>query len=151
MRWIPSRGGRLLLTLVVFGPPACLERECGSREHECESDGGCPEGSLCLELVDGCGDVGRRCVAATPCASDADCADGEPCVVRDGASARHPFERSVDERGVCGCDGDGACESFATAGGGGAPPSGDEGSGGVTGQGGAPSTAVDSDGAEGAS
>lgn len=101
----------ITLAVLVFVPMSCFG-DCSPEEHECLDDKGCPSASVCREDTDGCGDSARRCVSVTECTSDADCPGGEPCFRREAEPAEHPFERSIEEHGVCGCDEEENCEPF---------------------------------------
>ncbi len=156
----------ITLAVLVFVPVSCFEKDCGPNELECVDDKACPSGSVCREDTDGCGDSGRRCVSVTECTSNADCLTGQPCVRREAEPAEHPFERSIEEHGVCGCGEDESCEPFvgttaATGAGGDATGGGSpSGSGGfspatsvtvgpTTGSGGATSSSSSGDGGAG--
>jgi hypothetical protein len=143
----PKMGSQLsALAFAMFLVSACWGYD-GCDFDECENDFNCGFNSVCD--YDGF-DLGRTCVAATECSTDAECPSGSFCFTRT-RETDHPFESEVG-KSVCACEDCGA-GGFGTTNTGGAgagtsggsPPIG----GGGASSGGAPSTGGGNDGGAG--
>lgn len=94
------------LALIILLCEACFEiHGCGTLD-DCSGDSDCELGFICDN--DGSFLVGRSCIAAVECESDASCPSGQSCEQRVGDPANNPFENDSPGKKICVCDHPGA-------------------------------------------
>lgn len=92
----------LVLAVGAFAITSATGLGCFDLDDDaCESDADCPGDALCDVGPRGCDGDGARCTFRPTCLEDADCAQGETCVIRSAEEAEHPFDEDIPERGFC--------------------------------------------------